>query len=207
MTLIPILTTTLIPFPNPDLLISRRSHVYGHDHDHIDGTIEPSSLMHPTRRSPGLPPVGASRLQVLRGLMTNPPAAVAGSHGEGAASGRAVSFVESSTVGQGEWASCEPPPLEGADKPGAHHGGDSRWAFSQGGSAPENARLMTAPPVSIAERHGAHRSTQWEPRKRSRRSSPCYGICAPSLSGAGRPKSSLYGICAVSLSGGGGTEG
>ena len=43
------------------------------------------------------------------GLITNPPAAIAGRHGKGTAPGRAVPFVEPLTWGQGEWASFEPP--------------------------------------------------------------------------------------------------
>ena len=86
-----------LDMPIPDLLISRRPHDDDQDHDHIDGTIEPSSLMHPTRSSPGLPPVGDSRLQVLSGLITNPPTAIAGGDGEGAAPGRAAPSVESLT--------------------------------------------------------------------------------------------------------------
>ena len=75
-----------------------------------------------------------------------------GGHREGTAPGRAVPFVESMIVSEGEWASCKTPPLEGADRPGAHQGGDSRWALTQPSVDPVSARLMTAPPVSIAER-------------------------------------------------------
>ena len=44
-------------------------------------------------------------------------------------------------------------------------------------------------PPSLHSRggHGAHRPTQWEQRSRLWRSSPCYGVCAASLSGAARP--------------------
>ena len=74
-----------------------------------------------------------------------------------------------------------PPPPDGPSIPGAHQGGDSRWALTQPSVDPVSARLMTDPPVSTAEGGTA-------PTERPSGSSghvlgevPRYGICAASL--------------------------
>ena len=89
--------------------------------------------------------------------------------------------MKSIAVGQGEWASCEPPPLEGADKPGVHQGGDSRWS---GNAKLDLDRLMTAPPVSLAERGTAPTDRPSGISGHVLGEVPRYGICAGSLLGA-----------------------